>query len=121
VIAILAILMAIALPAYQDYTIRAQLTAGLADITSGKALFESRVVADSLVTFSADDVGLPASTTRCSNISITPGDAGTIECTLAGHPTIHGGVIRISRVASGTWSCEAPSGSLSKHIPDGCS
>ena len=120
VVAILAILMAIALPAYQDYTIRAQVTAGLADIASGKALFESRVVADSMVTFSADDVGLPRSTARCSAISITPGEAGAIECTLNGHPVIQGEALRLTRVASGVWSCQAPVGSLSKHRPDGC-
>lgn len=120
VVAIIAILAAIALPAYQDYTIRSQITAGLADIASGKALFEARVVADNMVTFSQDDVGLPASTTRCSSISITPGETGTIECTLVGHPLIQGEVLRLSRTTSGTWTCQAPSGLQAKHRPNGC-
>lgn len=121
VVAIIAILAAIAVPAYQDYTIRAQSTAGLADIASGKALFESRVVADSMTTFSASDVGLPASTTRCSSIAITPGETGTISCTLVGHPLINGEVIQLTRMASGTWNCDAPTGLQTKHRPDGCS
>ncbi|MBJ6980215.1 pilin [Luteimonas sp. MC1895] len=121
VIAILAILMAIALPAYQDYTVRAQVTSGLADITSGKALFESRIVADNMVTFSASDVGLPPSTPRCSAISITPGETGSIACTLDGHPLIQGETIRLTRVASGSWTCQPPVASLAKHRPDGCS
>lgn len=121
VVAIISILMAIALPAYQNYTIRAQVTSGLADITSGKALFESRVVADNLTTFSAGDVGLPASTPRCRSISITPGESGTIECVLEGHPLIQGETLQIGRAISGTWSCQAPAGLASKHRPEGCS
>ena len=121
VIAILAILMTIALPAYQDYAVRTQVTSGLADIASGKALFESRIVADSMITFSPSDVGLPASTPRCSSISITPGDTGNISCTLAGHPLIQGETIRLTRVASGRWTCHAPAGALAKHRPEGCS
>lgn len=121
VVAILAILMAVALPAYQNYTIRAQVTSGLADITSGRALFESRVVADNLTVFSASDVGLPASTPRCSSISITPGESGNIECILTGHPLIQGETLQITRAVSGTWTCELPAGSLSKHRPEGCS
>lgn len=121
VVAIIAILMAIALPAYQDYTIRSQVTAGLADIASGKALFEGRVVADSLVTFSQSDVGLPPSTARCSSISITSGETGTMACTLVGHPLIQGKVLQLARSASGAWTCHAPSGLQAKHRPDGCS
>lgn len=93
VVAIISILMAIALPAYQDYTIRAQSTSGLADIVSGKTMFESWIVADN----------------------------GTISCTLAGHPLIDGEVISVSRTASGVWSCNAPAALLAKHRPGGCS
>lgn len=121
VVAILAILLAIALPTYQGYVIRAQLTSGLADLASGKVLFESRLIADSLSTFSASDVGLPASTPRCSVISIAPGATGHIECTLAGHSLIQGKAIRLARAASGTWACQVPSASLAKHRPEGCS
>lgn len=121
VVAIISILVAIALPAYQDYTIRAQSTSGLADIASGKTMFESWIVADNVTTFSASDVGLPASTARCSSIAITPGETGTISCTLAGHPLIDGEVISVSRTASGVWSCNAPAALLAKHRPGGCS
>lgn len=120
VIAINAVLMAIGLPAYQDYTIRAQSTAGLPDIASGKALFESRVVADSMATFSQSDVGLPSSTARCSSISISPRETGTIDCTLVGHPLIQGKALQLARSASGTWTCNAPAGLQAKHRPDGC-
>ena len=120
-ITIIGILAAIAWPAYQDYTIRAQVTSGLADITSGKALFEARVVADSMTTFFPGDVGLPTHTPRCSAITITPGETGSIECTLAGHSLINGKAPRITRITSGAWSCQAPAGSLPKHRPDGCS
>jgi type IV pilus assembly protein PilA len=121
VIAIVSILAAIAWPAYQDYTIRAKATAGLADIASGRTMFESRLIADSLATFDPADVGLPANSARCSTITIQPGASGYIECELVGHPLISGRSIRIERSASGVWTCLAPAGMLSKHRPDGCS
>lgn len=40
VVAIIAILAAIALPMYQDYVAKSQVTAGLAEITPGKTQFE---------------------------------------------------------------------------------
>lgn len=43
VIAIIAILAAIALPMYQNYVARSQVTAGLAEITPGKAQAEIRI------------------------------------------------------------------------------
>lgn len=42
VVAIVAILIAVALPTYQDYAIRVRSTSGLADIALGQVLFESR-------------------------------------------------------------------------------
>ena len=43
VVAIIAILAAIALPAYQDYIARSQVTTGLADIRGGVTAFEERI------------------------------------------------------------------------------
>ncbi|MGH8077805.1 MAG: pilin, partial [Lysobacter sp.] len=43
VVAIIAILAAIALPAYQDYVARSQVTAGLADIRGGVTAYEEMI------------------------------------------------------------------------------
>lgn len=120
VIAVIAILAAIALPAYQDYTIKSQLTAGLSEINSGKTLFESRLIADNMSTFNIADLGLAASTPRCSQIRVTSGVTGEIECVLRGHPLIRDQSLKIVRNSSGQWQCQTPPGTLAKHRPAHC-
>lgn len=121
VVAIIAILAAIALPAYQDYTIKSQLTSGLADINSGRTAYESRLIADNITSFNPSDIGLAATTPRCSAINLVSGPTGHIECILRGHPMITGGSLRINRAASGAWTCTTPAGTLAKHRPNHCS
>ncbi|KFN51257.1 pilin [Arenimonas composti] len=119
VVAIIAILAAIALPAYQDYNIRAQAAAGLAEISSGRSAFESKMVAEGVSTFDATDIGLSASTARCS-VTVTGGEEGTISCQLNGNPAINGKHITLQRTSAGTWSCVTDI-ALPKHWPEGCS
>ena len=120
VVAIIAILAAIALPAYQDYTIRSQVTAGLADITGGKALYEAQVVANNSSSFTITDIGLQSKTTRCSEISMnpTPG-AGFIQCKMRGHPLVQEKTVRLDRNSSGVWTCTTTVADA-KHKPEGC-
>ena len=120
VVAIIAILAAIALPAYQDYVIRSQVTAGLADISAGRVLFESQLIANNVTTFTASDLGLASSTPRCSAINVDPAPGGGIECRLRGNPNITGTSLWIRRSASGVWSCEAPAGLIAKWRPAYC-
>jgi type IV pilus assembly protein PilA len=120
VVAIIAVLAAIAGAVYQDYTIRAQLTGGLADINGGKAMFESAVVAEGQTLFTATAIGLPASTARCNPINISGTPTGYIECIVQGHPAISGGSLRLTRSSSGEWTCTAPAGTLAKHRPMHC-
>ncbi len=54
VIAIIGVLAAIALPAYQDYVIRSQVTAALAEITPAKTNFEAAKAEGKTPTFYAD-------------------------------------------------------------------
>jgi type IV pilus assembly protein PilA len=121
VVAIIAILAAIAIPAYQNYTIRSQVTAGLADITGGKTSFEALVTANSLTTFNVNDIGLQTSTTRCSTISLDPNPAsGFIRCEMVGHPAVSGETVTIERSSSGAWTC-VTSLSDARYKPAGCS
>lgn len=120
VVAILAILASIAMAAYQNYSIRAQVNTGLSDISGGRTAFESLVVARSLNTFDVSDLGLQSSTTRCSDITMEPGAAGFIRCQLNGHPRISGSLITLQRSSeAGSWNCTTENID-EQHRPDGC-
>ena len=120
VVAIIAILAAIALPAYQNYVAKSQLAAGLAEIRGGLNSFEAHVLAENLNTFDLADVGLPTSTSRC-NLSMAPGSTGFIRCTLKGNPMVAGKTIELARSASGQWACRVDATIASRLRPDGCS
>ncbi|MGY6630302.1 MAG: pilin [Wenzhouxiangella sp.] len=119
VTAILATLAAIGLSAYQNYNIRAQTAAGLADIAAGVSTFESLVVARNLTTFNVADLGLRAQTPRCQPLEMEPGAEGFIRCHLAGHPVIAGQTITLQRSNDNFWTCQAPSID-GRFRPDGC-
>lgn len=122
VVAIIAILAAIALPAYQDYAIRTQLTGALADIAAGRSAYESQVVATNNTTFTVNDIGLRDQTERCSDLGREPG-LGGLYCVARGNPLIAGSRVRLLRNSSGEWSCSIQPGGppiQDKHRPAGC-
>jgi type IV pilus assembly protein PilA len=106
VVAIIAILAAIALPAYQNYVARSQLTAALADIAGGKSSFESELLAESVPTTDPTRIGLQVSSPRCSLIELDSSSGGFIRCTVTGNPLVSGTTVTLQRAsASGTWGC----------------
>ena len=119
VVAIIAVLAALGFVIYQDFTIRSQVTAGLADISAGRSNFESLVIARNLNTFDVTDLGLSAQTTRCDPIDMQPGPDGFIRCSLVGHPAIAGEAVTLQRTVDDVWLCEA-SGVAPRHRPEGC-
>lgn len=68
VVAIIGILAAIAIPAYQDYVARAKASAAYADISAGKTAFEMNVVNDQ-PTNTVAAIGLAGSTGNCEQIT----------------------------------------------------
>jgi len=112
VVAIIAILAAIALPAYQNYVAKSQFTAGLAEISPGKTAYETKLNDGAPTSeYTAEGVGLKVST-RCTAIAVTaPGTDGSqaaaITCTLAGNPKINEKVITLARAADGSWTCSS--------------
>jgi type IV pilus assembly protein PilA len=121
VVAIIAILAAIAMPAYQDYVARSQVTAGLADITGGKSLYEAQVITNNSTTFNITDIGLRTPTSRC-DITMSPtSNNGYIRCTLHGNPKVANETVQITRDSSGIWSCSTSAGIQDKYKPVGCS
>lgn len=119
VVAIIGVLAAIALPAYQDYAIRAQVTGGLSEITGGKSTFEAQILVNSATTFDVVALGLRPSTPRCEITMNPSGTAGFIQCKLKGNPKIAGQTIRIERGSSGNWKC-VTSVADDKYKPAGC-
>ncbi|UYC17492.1 pilin [Xanthomonas campestris pv. phormiicola] len=121
VIAIIAILAAIALPMYQDYVAKSQVTAGLAEITPGKT--QAEVLLNEGTDFStAAAIGLAVSS-RCTALDVS-GTASTgaasIKCTLAGNSKILSKSITLTRTAdTGVWTCATTADT--KYKPGGCS
>lgn len=123
VVAIIGILAAIALPAYQDYIARAQATAGLADIRGGVTAYEETIQRGSTGTPNQGDIGLQDETARCAITVAGTFDAVTqpkITCTLKGNPKVAGLDVILERNGSGAWNCDA-SALDAKYKPGGCS
>ncbi len=131
VVAIIGILAAIALPAYQNYVARAQVTTGLADIRGGVTAVEE--IMNRGETGTITDVtraGLSPSTTRCSTITLsaTPSSgAATLTCVVQGNSRVQGAVITLARVpATGAYTCQiarpstVPLADFANFLPVGC-
>ncbi|MDI9274622.1 pilin [Stenotrophomonas sp. PFBMAA-4] len=120
VIAIIAVLAAIALPAYQTYVAKSQVTAGLAEVSGGRTMFESQVLANNIMTFQLADIGLQSSTARC-DMSMDPSETGNITCRLKGNPMVNGKTVQIVRNTSGTWRCRVDASIPEQLWPRDCS
>ena len=128
VVAIIGILAAIAIPAYQDYIAKSQATSGLAEIAPGKTQYEVMVnEGKPAANFTVANIGLKTSD-RCT-VGITAPDAstgaaiGAISCTLKGSPKVAGAIINLNRAADGSWACTI-TGSVvldPKYKPGSCS
>ncbi len=105
VVAIIAILAAIALPAYQGYIARSQTGAALADIVGGKTAFEAELVPQNIITNDPTLAGLDVATPRCSTIEIDSQPTGFIRCTIRGNPLVDGKVLTLQRSNDGAWAC----------------
>lgn len=120
VVAIIAILAAIAIPAYQNYVARAQVTAALADLTAGKSAFESLFISESVITTDPNDIGLQNSTATCADIAVDSTPPGFMSCEIDGNPSVDGYTLTLQRNTTGNWSCftDLPT---TDFLPAGCS
>lgn len=122
VVAIIGILAAVALPAYQDYVAKSQVAGGLAEITPGKVNIEDRIASGTppATATAVTDIGLNTPTSRCA-ITVTgftgatspANSGGTLVCTLIGNAQVNGKTVTWTRTAdtagtggtTGSWSC----------------
>jgi type IV pilus assembly protein PilA len=108
VVAIIGILAAVAIPAYQDYVAKSKFSAALAEIAAGKTGMETSL--NDGTAPSVAGIGLQGTTPNCNPIAVT-GDASattnTIACTIVGGPsTVATKTITLTRTAAtGAWAC----------------
>ena len=121
VVAIIGILAAVALPAYQDYTIKSQTAAALAEITPAKTLFEVAVNEGKTPSLTATDAGFVGVTATSGQYCAFAVTGTTIECTIKNaNATVVGKKLTLTRdAAAGTWACTSDIASA-KHKPGSC-
>lgn len=136
VVAIVGILAAIAIPAYQDYTVRAKVTEGLTMADAAKAaIAESAITNNSFPsTASGGTYFTSSSTTNVSGIAYNlNGSNGIVSVTMnnvgGSIDSTHNAFSLIGTLASGgvTWTCSAGGGTNgttnpipSKYLPANC-
>ncbi len=129
VVAIIGILAAIAIPAYQDYIAKSQAASGLAEISPAKTQFELAINEGKVPSITAADagfIGVTASSPRYCTVSLvgtSPNFTG-IQCTLKnGNATkINTKTLTLNRDATtGTWTCATGGGLEAKYKPGSCS
>ena len=132
VVAIIGILAAVAIPAYQDYVSKSKATAALADIAAGKTNYELEYTSkgENGVSGDASTIGLSTSTGNCKNITTNaPADAtgaatgktgAAIICEInnPGRLGAEGVAIWLERTDAGLYQCKSDIGE--DFLPEGC-
>ena len=129
VVAIIGILAAVAVPAYQDYTAKSQIASALAEITPGKTAIQTALndgVSGVSATQALSISKLSSGTTRCSpvDVGISNDGSSTITCKMVGAARVSGINLVLTRTADnagGTWTCTSniETGDVAL-LPKGC-
>ena len=125
VIAILAILMAIAIPAYQDYAVRSKVSEGINLAGASKLAVAETYSATGVFPATQASYGLPAANTISGKYVTSVGaNAGLITITYSnGEPKISGNTLLLSATTSAgavKWKCKKGTGIQDKYVPAEC-
>lgn len=124
VVAIIGILAAVALPAYQDYVAKSQVAAGLAEISPAKTNIETKISDGITTAIASDNAGVLAvgltpnpstgvATDRCTyGVTVATTGAAVVTCTIKGNAQVATKRIIWTRAAddattgtTGAWTC----------------
>ena len=129
VVAIIGILAAIAIPAYQDYIVRSKISEGLNMAGAAKLAVAETFDSSGTMPTANSDAGLPgaASIVGTYVASIGVGANGLITIhynnSVGGNPTANGQTITLtpeSTEGSMKWTCKGGSGMSVKYLPANC-
>jgi len=124
VIAILAILMAIAIPAYQDYTVRAKVSEAVAAVAPAKlAVAETASALGALASVTAANAGysFPGATSYVSGVTVADGGVVTATATTdTGLDAACNIVLTPTDAGAGQLNWECTSSCAAKYVPTEC-
>ena len=128
VVAIIGILAAIAIPAYQDYTIRAQVSEGLNLAGGAKAAVTEYTQDRGIYPTDNSTAGISVANTIKGKYvaSVTVGDDGvvTVAYGSGAHSLINGDSIQLAPTTSAgsvRWACTSKDNAIAnKHLPAAC-
>jgi len=130
VVAIIGILAAIAIPAYQDYIARSQVSEAVTLLDGAKTATEEQVAQTG--TFPANTaaltaLGVVATGKYVSTVTVTTAGtdgSGTLTAQMKAQSVSNGiksGKVTMARTATGSWTCAAGTGGLAaKYLPQAC-
>ena len=112
VVAIIGILAAVAIPAYQDYVAKSKWAAAYTEVTAGEVGVDAGLLDNVAISVASSKLKTPSSNCKIAATDTT-GGAGTLVCTILGGPsTVATESITLTRTADktssngGAWSCK---------------